>query len=441
MLPHVAWVISAAAAGYAATYAINAWSGNSEPILAMTGVTVIDVRDGARIPRQTVIIEGNRIAAMATTGKVPVPRTARIIDGAGKYLMPGLWEMHAHLGDEKGMEDASFPFFIANGITGIREMAQRFPFGMDSFRLRQREVASGLRIGPRTIGPGADLLFQTLSPARLHQIVTENDARRVVDSLKSAGNTFLKFLDDRMAREPYFAILRAARRARIPVLGHIPLTVTTIEAIDSGQQSIDHYSEMRCWMLAADPLTGILLRPDPDTVAANQRCAADGAVMAKHGTWFVPTLHLSYDASYAAFGPPQVSLRHAQRVVRNIHKQGVPMLAGTDARWPHVKFRAHAALHNELVWMVGAGLTPLEALQAATLNPAKFIGGTDSLGTIAPGKLADLILLSADPLLDIRHTTTIQGVVANGRYFDRTALDSLGAIADAAGAACGGAWC
>ncbi len=405
-------------------------SSKTSPALAFKNVTVIDVTDGRLRPGQTVVVTGNRVQAVGPSGAVVVPPGARLVDAQGKYLVPGFWDMHPHIEDignsDRARQDslyrATYPRFIAHGITGVREMAQRFPYGADSFRVWQRQVMDGKRIGPRGIGPSADLTYNSANTLFGMDLETPDDAVFIIDSLKAAGDAFVKFHDDNMEPKLFFALAREARRVGIPLVGHVPRSVSNIEAADSGMRSIEHVPTHHSCVHWPEPID----TTDPDT---RQRCGDMVAAYLRNNLWMVPTLvRLHYIRRNVLLG---------QQFVRLVHSLGMRnFMVGTDysftddnvipklrARMP--TFRAGLSALDEIVTLAAAGLGPLEALRAATLNPAKFINATDSLGTVAPGKLADLVLLDANPLADIHNVMKIRAVVANGRYFDRAALDAL----------------
>lgn len=378
--------------------------------LAFKDVTVIDVRDGHLAPGQTVVIVGNRLQTVGPSQQVAIPDGVQVIEAQGKYLVPGFWDMHAHV-DERAK--AWYPLFIAHGITGIREMAQRFPHGTDSFRVWQREVAAGTRVGPRSAGTSADL-----TNANGITIETPKDADRVIDSLKKAGIDFLKYHDDNGDPELYFAMLRAAKRNGMPLVGHLSQFVTDEQASDSGQLSIEHAQENhQCW----PDFPGW---PEPlGSPFAKKRCEPVVKAYMRNGTWMTPTLVVFY---YQEDGQTQ----DAQHFLQTMYSLGFKnYLTGSDASQNGnvlgVPLQPGFSLQQEIVLLVGGGLTPLEALQATTLNPAKFLHATDSLGTVAAGKLADVVLLDDNPLTDIRNVLKIQAVVANGHYFDRPTLDKM----------------
>ncbi len=400
------------------------WTGAAA--LVLDRVTVVDVEGGKLVPEQRVVIVGNRIQAVGAVGKVKSPKDAYVVDARGKYLIPGLWDMHTH----SEFTNAAYHVLIAYGITGIRDAHSGVP--LDTQVQRWREILAGTRVGPPR---------QLLTGQSFGQHYNSSDSavvKHIVDSLKAHGANFLKVY-------PYsVTVAAAARRAGIPFGGHmIYLSMfgdyksapeTAIEASDSGMRIFDHITPSKlpkfCFGANASP----------------EQCRPVAEHLRKNASWLVPTLSwekFSRDKSFGARADEFWSggllqgswlrdsvlfklrrladsgdglLRVAQRV-------GLPILAGTDA--PNGGAPLGFSLHMELAMYVLEGLTPLEALRTATLNPAKLLHGTDSLGTVAPGKLADLVLLDADPLTDITNTTTIRAVVANGRYFERAALDRL----------------
>ena len=368
--------------------------------VVIVGATVIDVASGKHVPTPDILIVGNRIQALGALRDADIPKGTRVVDGHGLYVIPGLWDMHAHVDDHA---PELYPRFIAYGVTGLREMAQRFPGGLDSFRVWQREVMAGTRVGPRVYGPSADLTYRV-------SIETPDDAVRIVDSLAKTGALFLKVHNDNMDPNLYFAVAREARRIGIPFVGHLPVGVTEVQASDSGQRSVEHVEENHhCWPNW----------PAPIDSPASPTCVAAAAAYVRNGTWMSPTV---VGANYF----PEHNPEQAQRFVRMMHSMGVPMLAGTDfvIEMLNTGIRPGHELLEDVVYLAGA-MTPLEGLQAATLNPARFMKATDSLGTVAPHKLADLVLLAGDPTVDIHNIYKIRGVIANGRYFDSAEVDHL----------------
>lgn len=426
--------------------------------LVFDGVTVIDVRNGKHLPAQRVVIVGNRIEAVGAASAVQVPRGARVVDAAGKYLIPGLWDMHVH---PRYYTDFFYPLFIANGITGIRDGWSDEP--LDTLLQWRREIVAGTRVGPpRQLlsGQALDNCTQPRGPTRGHMCVSgPDDARHVVDSLTAAGASFIKTYA--LDRATYFTVAAEARKVGIPFGGHLT-AATAIEASDSGVGILDHINT-----------SGDLDQRCLEGAASVEQCQPVAEHFRKNGTWWVATLSRRWlganqDAPPQPGARTQAILRHFHHVASAFwagepvppgnwlrdsvdgatgagtppdatgllalaHRVGLPIMAGTDDGSPVMTQEPPGfALHLELALSVSEGRTPLEALQAATLNPPHFFHGGDSLGTIAPGKLADLVLLDADPLVDITNTTTIRAVVANGRYYDRAALDQLLATVQAA---------
>ncbi len=387
---------------------------SATPSVVFDGVTVVDVEEGKLVPNQRVVIAGNRIQTVGMVDAIEMPQGVQVIAAQGKYLIPGLWDMHAHVDDDAGQ---LYPQFIAYGVTGIREMAQRGALP-DSFATWQREVMAGTRAGPRGIGPSVDL-------NNVPTIATPEDARRVIDSLKVIGVAFAKYhgtgnnvaLDN--DRDLLFVVLREARRVGLPVVGHVPTALTNVEGADSGMSSIEHINvDKECWQAVSN---------GDDSAAVMAQCTRVAEAYLRNGTWITPTAVVFYQL----FANDEVRRQAIRTYVQALHRLGVRrFLTGTDyalslelGRFP--EHHPGLSVHQELAYLAGDGLTPLEALQAATLNPARFLGATDSLGTIKSGKVADLVLLDTNPLADITTTTTILAVMANGRYFDRAALDRL----------------
>ncbi len=449
------------------------------PDLAFTHVTVLDMSGGPAKADVTVVVSGNRIASVQHSKKAKIPKGASVVDAKGKFLLPGLWDMHVHAIRQQGFNtDNFFSLFIANGITGVRDMGNS-PLSMSEIQHLRQEIETGKRPGPRMFVAGP-LVDGRPSLWKSKVIVTTEQAgRAAVDSLKKAGVDFIKVY---AGLEPavYFAIADEAKKQGIPFVGHIPQAVTAQEASNAGQKSVEHLGEgeilLACsaqeesarqarrllsdykpgtqeWITQWNTYNQLLL----DTYS-EERAKALLALLGKNTTWQCPTLTGTYAAFYfieaaqasedkrkylstdvkefwsqmtefrKKMNPASIEVlkKHYQlnvQLVGAMNKAGVPLLAGTDELTPHVV--PGFSLHEELRLLVEAGLSPLEALQAATLNPAKYFGLTDSLGTVEEGKLADLLLLDANPLEEIANTQKITAVVANGRYFSRQELDHL----------------
>lgn len=457
----------------------------SEPgTLAFTHVTVIDVaaRDAARAskPDQTVVVAGNRVIAVGRD--IRIPEGARVIDASGKFLIPGLWDMHAHLLSHN-KRDSFFPLYVVNGVTAVRDMNTLLP--MPEINQWRREIASGALVGPRLAAVAGPLIAGpgTRQPPE-QRVASESEARRAVIARKEMGVDFIK-VGSNIPRSVYLAIADESRRQRLTLVGHVPGT-SVAEALVAGQRGIEHAGRL---LQASSPLEGeladerlgirqtevpFMLEGLRHSTRARRTYSHDrvrdlaGRFRSK-GAWLVPTLVQGYAWPYvrngdipyrdwlkympqtftrawkaggAQFGQPSVEeFQDAQanfektiEIVGVMHREGVGIMAGTDASGGFIGLIPGISLHYELVLLVEAGLTPLEALRAATLNPARFLGQERELGTVERGKLADLVLLDADPLTRITNTQRIAGVVANGRYLAkdelRQVLSRLEAIAN-----------
>jgi imidazolonepropionase-like amidohydrolase len=386
--------------------------------IAITHVTVIDVRAGTIEKDMTVLIVGDRISAVQTAeGKERLPtKEITVIDGRGKYLIPGLWDMHAH----SDGEDRVLRLFIAYGITGIRDMAG------DAAKLTdaRRRIRSGELTGPRLVFSGPMLEGPPSQADDWTWIIhSPEEARHAVDRLVELRVDFIK-VHDGLARESYFAIAAASKKRGISFVGHVPASMTPSEASDLGQKSIEHleFVPKPCHALFQSVVGGAPRKLpsgcDPQSLEELLHR------FAQNGTWLDPTLQ-----SFRYWAPTQWSVIFSgfRELVPAIQQNHVSILAGTDSSGvlEEKNDPPGTSLHDELALLVDAGLTPSEALRAASLNPALFLGLSDSLGTIEPGKTATMVLLDANPLQDIRNTRRIAAVISEGRYLDREVLERL----------------
>jgi len=432
--------------------------------IAFTHVAVVDVQSGQIEPDMTVLVSGHEIIDVGSSKVVRVPKQTRFVAARGKYLIPGLWDMHVHSLWDFQRPAIFFPLFLANGVTGVREMGGPMP-AIDQVRWRD-QVATGVMLGPRLVVPGPFVDGpHPIWPGSI-RVSTADEATRAVDSLKSAGVDFVKVYTT-VPRPAYFGIATEAQKDGIPFAGHVPVDIGVDEASNAGQKSIEHlfgillYCSSKSDELKADLMTGINSNQLNDQMVDtydSARASTLFTLFAKNETWQVPTLTIRHARPYlqelrAANDPrmkympkaivndwgPKLDMRQpttpealASRkrlfqkeleTVGSMRRAGVKILAGTDT--PNPFCFPGFSLHDELGFMVQAGMTPLEALQAATINPAEFLGLTKTLGTVQKGKIADLVLLDANPLENISNTKRIAAVVSAGRFLDRQALDGL----------------
>jgi len=445
--------------------------------IAITHVTVIDVTGGPAQPDSTVLVSGAHIAAVGPSSSVATPRGAKLVDGSSKFLIPGLADMHLHLsgsGEPDGSREFFLPLLIANGITTVRDMGGKVEY----LKKLRGEIASGQRLGPQIFftGPYLDGNPPSFQPS----IVVENAAEGIaaVDNLAAEGVDFIK-VQSRLQPDGYFAIASESKKLGIRFVGHVPDSITVAQASDAGQASIEHLTGvlLGCSTREDELRQRQLIHPSKETASqarereriwqrdllnsySETKASALVRKFAENHTWQVPTLVLLMDLVYLSpsnshendprlkYVPQSVQtvwkqgrsellqnataqdFRHrtesAERsleVVGKMNAGGVRLMAGTDSAAPNV-FPGFG-LEEELTSLARAGLTPLQALQAATTGPAEFLGKANEQGRIAAGQRADLVLLDADPLRDIRNTRQIRAVVLNGKLLERSDLDAL----------------
>jgi len=447
-------------------------------VLAITHVNVIDMTGAAPALDQTVLIDKEKIIALGPSSSIAVPAGASILNARGKFLIPGLSDMHVHLtgvGEPTGSREFFLPLLLANGITSVRDMGGYLDF-LISLR---REIDEGKRIGPRIVfaGPYLDGNPPSFQPSLV--VVTRKQGPFAVRSLVEKGVDFIK-VQSQLSREAYFAIAQTCRAEHRTFSGHVPDRVTAWEASDAGQRSIEHLTcELRaCSRNEADLMSKqfrVLTKKATTAQSKARQLAWQREVLDTYSeqkatelvkkfreqqTWQTPTLILlrndafpssnlnltsdpntkyvpakfvgnwrkSFEQQMKNISDEEFSLRAATlekslALVSIMQKGGVKILAGTDSAAPYVV--PGFSLHEELALLVKAGLTPMEALQTATKNAAEFLGHLDSRGTIAVGKDADLVLLDANPLDEIRNTQKIRSVILRGKLLDRAALIQL----------------
>ena len=435
---------------------------SSQPsVVTIVNATVIDVTGGPPLLHRTVVVRSGKIEDIHYFIGAKEKSAGVQVNATGKFLIPGLWDMHVHMvfGDwfPRGKE-ITLPLFVANGITGVRDMGGE----LEVLQQWRKEIAAGTLIGPRIVMSGP--MLDGPQPRFPSSIAIKNpdDGHRAVDDLKKRGADFIK-LQSLIPREAVFAIADEAKKQGITFVGHVPDSVRASEMSNAGQKSFEHLIGI---FEGASPLEDDFIKGpksegkflstyDPD------RAAKLFALLAKNQTWQCPTLvwerggnlielsdfakdtRAKYipaywkDVSWKRFTDQIVHefntddlatrrrfVEKELEMVKTMHSAGIPFLAGTDTP-PGVYIFPGFSLHEELQRFVAAGFTPVEALQTATINPAKFFGKENELGTIEKGKLADLVLLDANPLDDIRNTQKISGVVVNGHYLSRSDLDKV----------------
>jgi imidazolonepropionase-like amidohydrolase len=447
--------------------------------VALVGGTVVDVERGTLLRDHTVLVAGGRIVAVGPDGRTRVPPGATRVPLRGAYVIPGLWDMHVHMAlapatgsAEIARRDARLRWFatlsLAHGVTGVRDLAG------DAAALRA--VARGSAPGPRVVFTGQKLGERAVLPGAPFPVRTRDDVRRSVTMLREAGAGLVKLAPMLPADITAHALAECAAQ-RLPCIAHVPREGLDAMIAHPGTGGFEHlfelpehtaripaatlfarHAEAEGASIAQRVLYRLGLRARPRDVTLEAMDAHDPAkaarlyrAIAASGVFVTPTL-LLHDLLHRVTPPhppardtlllaeaPTDGLRRERRTaaqrslverkwtfllrqVQAMHDAGVPLLAGTDLPLQGV---AGAALHYELMLLQRAGLSPLAALRTATLNPARALAATDSLGAIGPGRVADLVVLRRNPLDDIANVTTVEMVMTRGQLLRRRALDSL----------------
>jgi imidazolonepropionase-like amidohydrolase len=352
--------------------------------LALVGVHVLAMEGERILPDQTLVVRNGRIESLGPRRTVDVPWGATRIEGEGRFVLPGLVDMHAHVTRTRALRGA-----LAHGVTTVRNMR-----GEAKHLAWRGEIERGERLGPRLVTAGPQLAGTGEPGPGVVVVAGAPEARGAVRAQAEAGFDFVKVYEG-LGPAEHRAVVEEAARLGLPVAGHVSGGVGIYTTLASGQASIEHAEELT---QGAGGLGSARL----EALVASARASS---------AWICPTLAL-----HRLFSPRE---DHAlrQRLVAALHRAGVGVLAGSDA--------APAGLTDELVELVASGLTPYQALRAATADAARFLGRADEFGTVSVGLVADLLLVEGDPLGDLRALDAPSGVVARGRWLDRRRLTQL----------------
>ncbi|MDZ4714445.1 MAG: amidohydrolase family protein [Cytophagales bacterium] len=452
-----------------------------ENAVCIQNITTIDPTDGLR-ENQTVIIKGGKIDKIAPTAELKLSPKNHIIDGTGKYLIPGLWDAHIHFAFMESLAPRMFDLFMIYGITSVRDTGGQIDF-VKNWKDR---AAANPTDAPRVMiaGPlldGMPNVYDGSDPGHPPLSVGSSSVEAItkqVQMLDSMGVDFLKAYE-MLTPAQFLTVMKLGKEKGLKVTGHVPLSMDVITASNAGLNSMEH---MRNLELSCASTAGELLKQRQTMLVKGKKSAggdlrssihaaqretavknyddekANGIleVLAKNHTWQIPTLTLNRGQTRMSFAQPewQESFEYLPDTIRNlwqgmidksvmteiapfrkaysewmnnmagkVHRAGIPMMAGTDT--PIGFLTPGLSLHEELVAMVEAGLSPQEALKAATLNPAKYFNLENELGSLKEGMWADLIVLGANPLENIKNTQRIEGVVKQGKFYDQQALDMI----------------
>jgi len=447
---------------------------SAQSTVLLRDVSIVDVADGTVTAGQSVLIEGGVVADVGADPAPPAPGT-EIHEGNGNYLIPGLWDSHVHIFSTPTEPDTALPLYLLNGITGIRDMGALVPIA-EQQELRAR-IETGDVPGPRLILSGAWVDASPGSWPGMFLADTPDEARAVVDRIAAEGWAAVKAYS-MLDTSVYLALAEAAAGHDLPLVGHIPEQVALQTAIDAGQDGMEHFGRVTkaCATREAEMVgeIGDALASGADLQEVMARMAGHNRIildtwdealcrdmlsrMAAADLHVSPTLVVADfytgnwpapDAPRMRMLPPEIrdawdrpdfriqamtdevraladaSIALDRRTFAMAQEAGVPILASSDASFANPYLFHGFSLLDELDIYVRAGLTPREALYTATVAPPRFFGLPDQDGTIAPGRRADLVLLSANPLDGLETLRRPVVVIANGRVLDRSALDAM----------------
>jgi len=424
-------------------------SQSAESIVAVTNVTVVPMDRERALPDQTVLIRGERIAEVGPSARVQVPAGATRVDGRGKFLMPGVGEMHAHIPGGTASDayvEQVLKLFVANGVTTIRGM-----LGDPRHLPLRARVAKGEVIGPTIYTAGPSFNGNSVTSAEV--------GVKMVQDQKAAGYDLLK-IHPGVPRQAFDAVAAEANRLGIPFAGHVPADVGLERALTSKFRSIDHIDGYVEYAVKADAPVD---RSAPGFFGANFAAHLDEARLKKAvadtkaaGVWIVPTqglldIFMSSDTPDqmrkkpgVEYMPPQIVdgwvkqrtaflaqpdfsattnerfLRERRKLLKALHDAGVDIAMGSDA--VQTFSVPGFSIHHEMVAMARAGLTPYQIYVTGTRNVARYFGREKEVGTVETGKIADLVLVDADPLSDVANFARLSGVMVRGRWLPRDEL-------------------
>jgi imidazolonepropionase-like amidohydrolase len=444
--------------------------------LAITHVTIINPGVGKPQPDMTIVIRGHSIASVGGERSLKIHPSTKVIDGTGMFVIPGLWDMHSHFRDAA----RDLKMDVANGVLGTRNMGG---VAKEVFPLRDA-IAHGQQLGPKIVacGPIIDGPDSWSNPEFTVSVKNADEARAAVVSLKQRGTDCIKVYDG-LSRDSYYAIIDEAKKLGVPVVGHLPRGISIAEASNAGQRSLEHGIALAGGSTMENEFIkrGLDLSAFQEALRTKNfalipaKIATDNTMMldhfsqkradetyrllARNNTFLTPTLVtqreitfiddlsakpdprmqyvLAEDLQYwkpengllSKYRTPEyvaMKKREYAKMLEEVHRAqtlGVRLLAGTDITIPYTY--PGFSLHDELKLFVEAGLTPMQALETATTNPALLLGLSKTWGRVEPGYTANLVLLNADPLADISNTSNIYSVVVNGKFLDRARLDQL----------------
>jgi len=443
--------------------------------LLIRGAGIVDVAHGRVLLHQSVAVRGNNIVAVGPDHSIARRFDARqSVDASGKFVMPGLWDMHVHFGGGQeliGENKALLPVYVAYGVTAVRDCAADISTSVIEWR---EEVAKGSLLGPTIFTSGPKLEgYKPIWKGTL-EVGTPAEVNAALDKLQAMKVDFVKITDNTLKPDIFLYALKEAKRRGMRTSAHTPYALTIEQAVDTGLNSIEHIDYLIKAGSPREKQVGALYAAGKISYGDATNAFVDSfdpayaihqyRALAAKGVFVTPTLNMgrilanldredhSKDPGLAYIGPglrktydwrieraakatpEQVAARHKEydlsaRVLPMLVEAGIPILAGTDAGYLNSFNYPGEGLHEELERYVEAGLTPQQALASAILTGPRFLGHSDRYGSVTAGKAADLLVLDANPLKSVAATRGINAVVLHGRLLDRAALDKL--LADA----------
>lgn len=450
--------------------------------LKFQNINVIDAQKGLQ-ENMTVLVKDNRIVKVAKAADLAPTGAKQTIVGTDKYLIPGLWDAHVHLVFTPGLESSMFRLFLAHGITSIRDTGGQLKLVLPEREKARKDPQNAPRV--MLAGPlldGKPTVYDGSTPQNPHLGIgagTVAEAEKNADEMIGAEVDLLKAYE-MLTPEAFKAILEKGKTAGLPVTGHVPLSMDVVEASDAGMRSMEHMRNLefacsadweellkqrRQMLFAGKVEIGSTLRRNIHKAQRSHAVANQDATrrtevlkhLANNGTWQIPTFSImtafserfitrtdwqqsftflpseirnAWTKNSIAFGRntpvDEASKAYSKwmfEMVGHMQKAGVEIMAGTDC--PIFYLTPGYSLHEELALLVKAGMTPLEAIGAATIKPAEYFNLEKELGLIQEGMYADLVVLNANPLENIRNTLEINAVIRDGKLHDRAALDVL----------------
>lgn len=438
--------------------------------LVLRDATVVDVAAGRLVAGQAVVIRGDRIVAVVGAGQLRGYRARQTLSLKGRYLIPGLWDSHVHFGGGEALIDENrrlLPLYLAHGITTVRDCAGDLSETVLAWR---DDIAAGRLLGPTLLASGAKLEGYKPLWKGTQEVGTPEEVGQALDRLRAARADFVKITENTMRADVYLDALRQAKARGLPSSAHLHGQVTLDQASEAGLGTLEHLN----YLLRAATPQEAALTAQVAAGALTARAAAEQSLatydettaraafkrLAARGTAVVPTLSVIRITAYldqddhakddylqyigpklrqtyewrvkraALDGPDAVAYRHASyektaALLPLLAEAGVEIVAGTDAGFLNSFDYPGQALHDELAVYVRSGLTPAQALHSAVVAGPRFLGQLDRHGALAPGQVADVVVLKANPLQDIAATRQIEAVVTRGRLLDRRRLDAM----------------